>query len=90
LTPPQRAAIGQVDAMRNVNPRVLECRVDDGVVVFDKERSAAADGPVQHVYGAVRFLSPPFSTFHVIAGGNPPDRAMLTALADLVRSFSSN
>jgi hypothetical protein len=90
LTPPQREAIGQVDTMRNVNPRLVECPTAGNVVVFDKQRAFRAGDPVLHVYGAVRFLPAPFSAFQVIAGGDPPDGAILTALADLVMSFQSN
>jgi hypothetical protein len=89
FTPPQRQAIGQTDVMRNANARVVECRTDSGTVVFDKERSFQPGSPVQHVYGAVRFLPEPFSTFQLIAGGEAPDRALLTAIADVVTSFKS-
>lgn len=88
LPPPQREAIGQVDVMRNANSRLVECRTTGDVVVFDKQRSFRDGDPVQHVYGAVRFLAAPFSTFQVIAGGDAPDAAMLAALADLVGSFT--
>jgi hypothetical protein len=86
----QRTSIGEVDALRNANPRLVACRVSGDLVVFDKERSFRAGDPVQHVYGAVRFLAAPYATFHVIAGGDAPDGATLTALADLVKSFKSN
>jgi hypothetical protein len=90
LPPPQRESISQVDVMRNANPRLVECRTDGDVVVFDKQRSFRDGDPVQHVYGAVRFLPAPFSTFQVIAGGDPPRGAILTALADLVTSFKTD
>jgi hypothetical protein len=90
LTRPQRESIGQVDLIGNADARVIACRTADNVAVFDKQRSARAGDPVQHVYGAVRFLPAPFSTFQVIAGGDAPDPATLTALSDLVRSFKTN
>jgi len=83
----QKGSIRQVDVLRNINPRLVTCRASGDVVVFDKERSFSAGDPVQHVYGAVRFLSPPYSTFHVIAGGDAPDAATLGVLSDLVKSF---
>src|SRR5262249_26983990 len=90
LPPQQKGSIRQVDVLRNTNPRLLTCRASGDVVVFDKERSFSAGDPVQHVYGAVRFLSAPYSTFHVIAGGDPPDPATLTVLSDLVKSFKAS
>jgi hypothetical protein len=59
-------------------------------IVFDKERSFGPGAPVQHVYGAVRCLPEPFSTFRLIAAGNAPDRALLPTMADVVASFKSN
>jgi hypothetical protein len=89
LTPQQRAAIGQTDLMRNANPRVVECRTAGDTVTFDKERAFQPGFPAQHVYGVVRFLPGPFSTFQLIAGGGAPDRATLAAVGDLVASFHS-
>lgn len=88
LTVAQRNAIASADRMRNVNGRVLECRVDGDVVVFDKSRAAAANLPDQHVYGAVRFLTGRYSTFQLVAGGGAPDAAVLEAIAAVVRSFN--
>ena len=90
LTAAQRESIDQIDVMRNANPRLLECRTTGSVVVFNKQRSFRAGDPVQYVYGAVRFLAAPFSTFQVIAGGDPPDATILTTLGDLVLSFTPN
>lgn len=90
LTPPQRAGIAQVDTMRNADPHVIRCAVVADVIVFDKARAGAPGGPTQHVFGAVRFLPQPYSTFQLIAGGAPPDEALLSAIADVVRSFKTN
>jgi hypothetical protein len=90
LPPEQRTSIRQVDVLRNINPHLVTCRASGDVVVFDKERSFSAGAPVQHVYGAVRFLPQPYSTFHVIGGGDPPTGATLGALTDLVKSFKSS
>jgi hypothetical protein len=87
LPPQQRQAIGMTDAMRNANPRVIECRATSDTVTFDKERAFQPGSPAQHVYGSVRFLSGPYSTFQLIAGGAAPDRSMLTAIEQLVASF---
>jgi len=88
LTPAERQALSQVDAMRNANPRLVECRTDGDTIVFDKERSFRSGDPIQHVYGAVRFLPEPYSTFQLIAGGDVPDRLTLTAIAGVVASFT--
>ena len=86
----QRQAIGKADLMRNANPHVTACQATGSIIVFDKERSFAPGAPAQHVYGAVRFLLEPFSTFQLIAGGDAPEPALLGAIADLVASFTSN
>jgi hypothetical protein len=88
FTPPQKQAIGQTDVMRNANPRIIECRRVGAMVIFDKERAFQPGYPTQHVYGAVRFLGEPFSTFQLIAGGASPDRALLSTIEDVVSSFA--
>lgn len=88
LTPDQRTAIGGTDRLRNTNPRVLQCRTAGAVVVFDKERAFAPGYPPQHVYGAVRFLGEPYSTFQLIAGGAAPDQVTFDAMVAVVQSFN--
>jgi hypothetical protein len=83
----QRQAIGMTDGMRNSNPRVVECRAVQDTVSFDKERAFQPGSPIQHVYGTVRFLTGPYSSFQLIAGGAAPDRSTLTAIERLVASF---
>jgi hypothetical protein len=90
LSEPQRQAIGKADMMRNANPHVIDCQAKGNIVVFDKERSFAPGTPAQHVYGAVRFLPEPLSTFQLIAGGDSPEPSLLAAIADLVATFKSN
>jgi hypothetical protein len=87
LTAQQRQAIGMTDMMRNSNPRVVDCRATNDTVTFDKERAFQPGYPAQHVYGAVRFLSGPYSTFQLIAGGAAPDRSTLATIEQLVASF---
>lgn len=88
LTRQQRNAIASTDRLRNSDPKLLDCRTIGGVVVFDKERAFAPGYPSQHVYGAIRFLSRPFSTFQLIAGGATPSQTTLDTLVDLVASFN--
>jgi len=86
LTAAQRQAIGQTDLLRNASPRVVECQVVNDLVVFDKERALASGYPL-HVYGAVRFLPEPFSTFQLIAGGEAPTVERLSVVRQVVTSF---
>jgi hypothetical protein len=85
----QRDAIGQVDRMRQVEPRVLRCDRRGDTIVFDKETALTPGAPRQRIYGAVRFLGTPYSTIQLIAGGTPPLAGLLDAMADVVRSFSA-
>ena len=82
-----RTAIPAVDRMRNLSPRVHRCDVSGETVVFDKEVVTTAGGPRQHVYGAVRFLAAPDSTFQIIRGGPAPAALLLDQLSKLVESF---
>ncbi len=88
LTPQERQAIGQADLMRNADARVVECRATGEMVTFDKERAFQPGSPPQHVYGAVRFLPEPDSTFQLIAGGTPPTPALRATIEDIVGSFA--
>ena len=88
-TPQQRQAIAGTDALRNASPRVVECRAAGETVVFDKERAFQPGSPLQHVYGAVRFLTAPYSTFQLVAGGTPPTPAFLATIEEIVGSFKA-
>lgn len=88
LTAPQRAAVVSVDGMRNVNPRVIQCVVNGTTVTFHKEAASQPGGPPQHVYGAVRFLASPYSTFQIVRAGPAPDSAILRQMTTLVRSWN--
>jgi hypothetical protein len=87
LKPQERDAIGGTDVMRNASPQVIECRTRGDMVTFDKERAFQPGAPLQHVYGSVKFLTGPYSTFQLIAGGEAPDPSLMNAIEDLVRSF---
>jgi hypothetical protein len=90
LSVQQREAIQRLDAMRNVDPRVMQCRVEGGVIVFHKEVSFQVGGPRQHLFGALRFLDGEYSTFQFIAGGEAPQAALLDEMAGVVRSFTAS
>jgi hypothetical protein len=88
LTENPKAAIVQVDRMRNVEPRIVSCVVENATVTFDKETSSAPGGPRQRIYGAIRFLEGSYSTFQVVRGGpDAPDQATLQQLTALVNSW---
>lgn len=87
LTVEQRTMIAATDRIRNVSPRVLQCVVDGTTVTFDKDVGFAPGGPRQHVYGAVRFLDGPYSTFQVVRAGPAPDAGLLRQMTALVKSW---
>ena len=88
LTTQQKSVIASTDRMRNVAPRVLRCIVDGTTVTFDKEVASQPGGPRQHVYGAIRFLESPYTTFQVVRAGSGPSSAVLSQMASLVKSWS--
>ena len=89
FTPQQRQAVGRVDRMRNLEPKVLRCEVAGDRVAFDKEASLdAADGR-RRIYGAVRFLRGRYSTFQMIGqGGDAPAPGRIEQMAAVVESWS--
>jgi len=92
LTFPSRLlpVVKMLDASRNINPVVRRCGVSGGLAVFHKETTFEA-GKVsarQHVFGALRFLAAPYSSFQIVRGLNtPPAAADLDTAERLVRSF---
>ena len=90
LPPRLLPAVKMLDASRNVNPVVRRCDVSGGVAVFHKETTFEA-GKVsarQHVFGALRFLAAPYSSFQFVRGLNTsPAAADLDAADRIVRSF---
>jgi len=91
LTPAVRDIAGRLDRVRHVDPRVVRCDVKDRVVVFHKEATFETPAAVvrQHLFGAVRFLDPPFSAVQFVRGMNmPPSTEDLDTAARIVRSFT--
>lgn len=81
-----------LDAMRNLNPVVHRCSVTDRVAVFHKEATFQSGTAIarQHLFGAVRFLDAPYSSFQIVRGlTSPPAEADLSVLEQIVRSFKS-
>lgn len=88
-----RDAARRLDRMRNVDPRVVRCTVAGDVITFHKEATFEAGGSSarQHVFGAIRFLSGPFSAFQMIRGDvSAPSAADVDALTRVVQSFSTS
>jgi hypothetical protein len=82
LNAAEKTALGQVDQMGNASLKVLRCEVSGDTVTFAKDTAQ------RYVYGAIRFLPPPYSSFQLIRGaGEAPADAMLRQITDLVNSW---
>ena len=82
LNTAEKTALGQVDQMGNASPKVLRCDVSGDTVTFAKDTAQ------RYVYGAIRFLPSPYSSFQLIrGGGEAPTPAMLLQITDLVNSW---
>ena len=88
LTAQQRAAIASVDRMGNINSKVLRCDVMGDTVSFVKEAAFDPAGPSRYIYGAIRFLPAPYSSFQLIRGsGDDPGEALLQQITAVVNSW---
>jgi hypothetical protein len=82
-----RAAVASLDAMGNIAPRVIRCRISDETVTFDKEAGTVPNGRRRRVYGAVRFMEGDYSAFQLIRAAAPVDEAVLEEMRSVVRSW---
>jgi hypothetical protein len=86
----QRDVIMNVDKMRNIDPKVISCVVSEDTVMFHKEATFES-GLVktrQNIYGAIRFLEPPFSSFQIVrVTADEPTQEMLSNITSVVKSF---
>ena len=88
MTAQQRASVANLDRMGNFAPKVLRCDVAGAVVTFEKEAASAAGGASRHIYGAMRFLPAPYSSFQLIRGsGEAPGDALLQQITMVVNSW---
>ena len=90
LTLQQRDAAASLDQLGNVDPKVLRCDASGDIITFHKVSAFSPAEPQsrRHVYGAVRFLRPPFSSFQIIrATADAPSNEMLQTMAAMVESF---
>jgi len=81
-----------VDRTRNGDPKVLRCVRSESVVTFHKQATftAGAVSSRQNLYGAIRFLPPPYSSFQFVRGSlTAPDAAALADITRMVQSFIS-
>jgi hypothetical protein len=82
LTAAEKTALAQVDQMGNASPKVLRCEVSGDTVTFAK------DTEQRYVYGAIRFLPPPYSSFQLVrGGGQAPVPTMLQQITEVVNSW---
>jgi hypothetical protein len=90
LPPRLEGMARKLDAMRNGTPLVHRCSVASGVVVFHKEATfeTGTMSARQHLYGAVRFLQPPYSSFQIVRGSmTAPTGGDIDTLERIVRSL---
>ena len=85
----QRQALQSVDRMGNVAPVVLLCEAVGDTIRFHKEVAFETGDARKHVYGAVRFLREPYSSFQMIRGGSNPPPDLLQQITALVQSWRS-
>ena len=88
VTAQQRASVAATDRLRHVSPRVLRCVRQGDTVTFDEEVAFQPGSPRQRVYGAVRFLDGPYSTFQIVQAGAAPDSGVLEQMAAVVESWT--
>jgi len=80
------------DHARNIDPKVLLCDRSGSVVTFHKQATFTSGAATarQHLYGAVRFLPPPYSSFQFVRGSlSSPNAAALADITRMVQSFIS-
>jgi len=87
LSAAQREALRLLDRMGNVGPRLLDCVVDGAMVTFRKEAAPTDGAPRRQVFGAVRFLEPPYSTFQIVQARVSVDAETRTEVARTVASW---
>jgi len=90
LSQQQKDAIVSMDKTRNIDPKVIRCDVNGDMVTFHKEvtfESGQAKSR-QNVYGAIRFLKSPLSSFQFIrVTAEVPSQEILTTMTSVVNSF---
>ena len=88
LTAAQKGIVASVDRMGNIAPKFLKCEISGNTVTFYKQSALDSASPKRHIYGAIRFLPPPYSSFHLIrGGGDVPTAELLRQITTVVNSW---
>jgi hypothetical protein len=88
LTTREKESLPRVDRMGNTEPKVLRCELVGTIVTFEKQSKLNAAGPARHIYGAIRFLPQPYSSFQLVRGGTDrPGAALLEQMTAVVNSW---
>lgn len=89
FSPDERAGVRRIDLLRSIDPRVVRCDTQQGVMLFVRETTFDAGGPRQHIFGAIRFLDGDISSVQLVAGSAaPPREGLVEEMAAVVRSVS--
>ena len=90
LNQQQKDAIISMDKTRNINPKVIRCDVVGNTITFHKEVIVEFGQfkNQQNIYGAIRFLKSPFSSFQIIkATADKPSQQELEIITSVLNSF---
>lgn len=90
LSDERKQATIELDRTRNLNPKVITCKVLGDIVVFDKQilTQSGKYGNIQHIYGAIRFMKGPFTSVQFIRiTHEPPSEKLLETMTKVVQSF---
>ena len=90
LSEKMKNGIRQIDRMRNLKPKIIFCKVSGRTVSFHKIATFQAGGMLsrQHIYGAVKFIKSPYSSFQFVRGGkDPPGEMAVDSMTELVNSI---
>ena len=87
LGPRHREALLSLDSMGHIAPQVTRCEASGDTITFHKDATMVAGGARRHAYGAIRFLTGPYSAFYLVRAGQPPDATTLAQMSAVVASW---
>lgn len=90
LNQQQKDAIMAIDRTRNIDPKIIRCNTSGDTVTFHKEATFESGQAKsrQNIYGAIRFLQPPFSSLQLIrATAEAPSQETLKDMTSVIKSF---
>ena len=82
-----REALLSLDSMGHIAPQVLRCEASGDTITFHKDAAMSVGGARRHAYGAIRFLTGPYSAFYLVRAGQAPDAATLAQMSAVVSSW---